>query len=244
MWLCYLQDDYKQLSPFSWPTRRVMEQIDQDPKPWSDAQTYTMVAICLTVGIVAGYLVHSPAVASSSVPQAAISQRAVPGNPSGQMPSAADLKRMAEKQVAPLLVDLQKHPKDADLLAKIGRAYLAARQFQSAKQYYEQSVALKANPDALNELSFVYCSLGDVDKGIETLHRALNLDPKDSRLLYNLGVYQWRGKSDPKAAIAAWQGYLKVDPNGPKRAEVERMIAQAKKHLNIPPDTKTDKPAM
>jgi len=221
-----------------------MEPSDQNPKFWSNAQTYTMAVVCLVLGMVAGYVVHSPAAASSSVSEAPVSPRAVPRSPSGEMPSAADLKRMADKQVAPLLADMQKHPKDADLLAKIGRSYLAAQQFQSAEQYYEQSVALKAKPDTLNELAFIYCKLGDVDKAIATLDRALAIDPKNPKVLFNLGVFQWLGKTDAKAAIAAWQSLLKADPNFSKRAEVEQMIAQAKKHLNIPPDTKTEKPAM
>jgi hypothetical protein len=37
---------------------------------------------------------------------------------------------------------------------------------------------------------------------------------------------------------------LKADPNSPKKAQVEQMLAQAKKHLAIPAGTKTEKPAM
>jgi cytochrome c-type biogenesis protein CcmH/NrfG len=160
------------------------------------------------------------------------------------MPSAQDLKRMADKQVAPLLAELQKNPKDADLLTRIGSAYLAVQQYQSAQQYLEQAAAVKASPGILNELSFVEYSLGNVDQAIETLKRALKQDPRNSKLLYNLGMYQWHGKSDPKAAIAAWQAFLKANPRDPKRAQVEHMIAQAKQHLTIAPGTKTDKPAM
>ena len=153
------------------------------------------------------------------------------------------MKRMADKQVAPLLAELEKDPKNADLLSKIGQSYLAAQQFQDAQQYLEQSVSIKPTPDALNALAFVYYSLGDPDKAIETLSRALKLDPKNPKLLYNLGMFQWHGKSDPKAAIAAWQAFLKADPNDPKRPQVEKLIAQAKQHLNIAPGTKTAKPA-
>jgi len=151
---------------------------------------------------------------------------------------------MADKQVAPLLEQLQKTPQDADLLAKIGRAYMAAQQFQSAQQYYERSSTVKPKPENLNELAFVYVKLGDLDKAIATLHQALKLDPNNAKVLFNLGYFEWKGKADPKAAIAAWQGYLKADPKSPRRAEVEQMMAQAKRHLAIAPGTKTEKPAM
>ena len=221
-----------------------METNERQPKFWSNAQTCVMAGICLIMGFGLGYLVHAPADANHSAPPAVAKSQPAPSGMKGGMPSPEDMKRMADKQVAPLLVELQQHPKDPELLAKIGRSYLAAQQFQSAAPYYEQSASLKPSPETLNELSFVQYSLGDIDKAIETLHRAIKLDPKDSRLLFNLGMFEWHGKSDPKAAIAAWQNLLKVNPNDPKRAQVEQMIAQAKQHLNIAPGTRTDKPAM
>jgi cytochrome c-type biogenesis protein CcmH/NrfG len=218
-----------------------MDAPDHQPKFWSNAQAYSMAAICLILGVVVGYLVHAPAVASSNTPTAVVAQ---PPSAPASMPSAQDLKRMADKQVAPLVSELQKHPKDADLLTRIGTAYLAAQQYQSAQPYLQQAAAVKASPEILNELSFVQYSLGNVDQAIETLNRALKQDARNSKLLYNLGMYEWHGKSDPKAAIAAWQSFLKASPSDPKRAQVEQMIAQARQHLKIAPGTKTDKPVM
>lgn len=215
---------------------------DQTRNLWSNAQAYGMAVICLILGIVAGYLLRAPAVAS---PARSISEISAPlSGPAPEMPSAADMKRMADKQVAPSLADLEKHPKDPDLLAKIAHAYMAAQQFQTAEQYYEKSIAAKPNVDTLNELAFVYVKLGDLDRGIATLNQALAIEPKNPQVLFNLGYFEWKGKADPKAAIAAWQAFLKADPNSPKKAEVEQMLAQAKKHLNIPAGTRTKKPAM
>jgi len=217
---------------------------DQDSKFWSDAQTYSMAVICLILGIAAGYLLHAPAVASPSPSISEVSAPALPAAAAPQMPSAADMKRMADAQVAPLLAVLEKHPNDADLLAKIAHSYMASQQFQSAQQYYEKSIAAKPKVDTLNELAFVYVRLGDLDRGIATLNQALAIDPQNPQVLFNLGYFEWKGKADPKAAIAAWQAFLKADPNSPKKAQVEQMLAQARKHLTIPAGTKTEKPAM
>jgi cytochrome c-type biogenesis protein CcmH/NrfG len=218
---------------------------DQDSKFWSNAQTYGMAVICMILGIAAGYLLHAPAVASPAPSTPSTGEISAPASPAApQMPSASDMKRMADKQVAPMLADLEKHPNDADLLAKIARAYMAGQQFQSAQQYYEKSIAAKPKVDALNELAFVYVKLGDLDRGIATLNQALAIDPKNPQVLYNLGYFEWKGRADPKAAIAAWQAFLKADPKSPKKAQVEQMLAQAKKHLSIPAGTKTEKPAM
>ncbi|SPF44412.1 putative Tetratricopeptide repeat protein [Candidatus Sulfotelmatobacter kueseliae] len=220
-----------------------MSNVSKSSQNWNNVQTYGMAVTCLLLGIAAGYFLHAPVEARPNTMEAAVASNPPFAPASMQMPSAADLKRMADKQVAPLLEQLQKDPKDADLLAKIGSSYMAAQQFDSARQYYEQSVAVKPQADVMNQLAFVYVKLGDLDKGIETLNQALTVDPKNPGILYNLGFYEWKGKADPKAAIAAWNTLLKVDPKNPKRAEVEQMMAQAKKHLGIAPGTKTEKPA-
>lgn len=221
-----------------------MEAMDQHPRSWNSTKAYIMAVISLILGLAIGYLMNSPREMSSTAPAADTVQRPMPGAGKATMPSADDMKRMADKQVAPLLAELQKNPKDADLLSRIGQSYLAAQQFQTAEQYLEQSVAVKAKPENLNALAFVYYSVGDVDKAIETLNRALKIDPNDPKVLFNLGMFEWHGKSDPKAAIAAWQTFVKDHPNDPKRPEVEKLIAQAKRHLNLPPGAKTDKPSM
>ena len=116
---------------------------DQDPKFWSNAQTYGMALICLILGVAAGYLLHAPAVANAN---STISQVSAPTSTaaSPQMPSATDMKRMADKQVAPLLADLERHPNDAALLANIAHNYMAAQQFQSAQQYYQNPEKFKS----------------------------------------------------------------------------------------------------
>lgn len=153
---------------------------DQEPKFWSNAQTYGMALICLILGVAAGYLLHAPAVANANATISQVSAPASAATTPPQMPSAADMKRMADKQVAPLLADLEKHPNDADLLAKIAHAYMAAQRFQSAHEYYEKCVALKPKVDTLNELSFVYVKLGDLDRGIATLNKGIDNRSEES----------------------------------------------------------------
>lgn len=217
---------------------------DPLPKSWTASQAYTMATVCLILGILVGYLLNSPKPTALNTPVTAVAPQPASGGMAGGMPTASDMKRMADKQVAPLLAELQKNPSDPALLEKIGHSYLAAQQYLDARQYLEKSAGVKPNVDTLNELAFVDYSMGDTDKAIETLNRALKIDPKNPQVLFNLGMFEWHGRSDPKAAIAAWERFVKANPNSPKRAEAEHMIAQAKQHLNIAPGTKTDKPAL
>jgi cytochrome c-type biogenesis protein CcmH/NrfG len=217
-----------------------MDEKAQQQKLWTPVQAYTLWAICILLGIAIGYLFHSPvsATASADVPT---SPRET-GLATGQV-TPQQLKHMADKKAEPLLAQLKDDPNNTNLLLNIGNVYLAAQQFDDARQYYEREVAVK--PDALGftQLASAYYYLGDVDKGITALHRALEVNPAFPNALYDLGVLEWRGKSDAKAAVAAWEKFLKVSPNDPHRAQVEKMTALAKKHSAIPAGTKTDKPA-
>ncbi len=211
------------------------------PKLWSNVRAYGLSVTCLLAGLVIGYLLRVPAPAKSPVALDAPTSRAAG---MGQL-TAEQLKHMADKKAEPLLAELQKHPKDADLLAKIASTYFAAHQFKTAQEYYERALAVKGK-DAfvLSRLSSCYYYAGDADKAIATLEQALKIEPGNADALFNLGMLEWRVKTDPKAAIAAWEKLLQAHPDDPNRSQVEQLIARARQHLNIPPGTKTDKPAM
>jgi cytochrome c-type biogenesis protein CcmH/NrfG len=216
-----------------------MSASDEQTKSWSNTQAYTLSVICLILGVVVGYLMRAPKTPVANVEQAPPAADSM----AGSMPTPDQLKHMADMQAEPLLAALQKQPNDAALLAKIGDAYFAAQQFQAAATYYERAAASQPDAKTLTQLASSYYYGGEADKAIAALNRALQLDPKYADALFNLGMIQWRAKNDPQAAIVAWERLLKTNPDHPRRAQIEQAIARAKQHLNIPPGTKTDKPA-
>jgi cytochrome c-type biogenesis protein CcmH/NrfG len=54
--------------------------------------------------------------------------------------------------------------------------------------------------------------------------------------LFNIGFVKWHAQGNREAAIAAWKQLLKTNPNHPKRAQVEELLVQAKRHRDIPMD--------
>ena len=153
------------------------------------------------------------------------------------------LAHMADKQAEPLLAQLKTNPKDASVLLNVGNIYLAARQPKEAQSYYERSLAVKAaDANVLTQLATSYYNQGDSDKAMLTLQRALKVDPSFANALFNLGWIKWREKADAKGAIILWEKLLKSNPDHPKRAQVEQLIAQAKQHLSMPEEKKSDQP--
>ena len=214
---------------------------------WTSVQVYAMSVLCLLVGVTVGFL-YRGSNASQASTSAPVVQQQMPGANPGQAqqpPSPDQMKQMADKQVAPLLEQANKNPSDFDALIKIGGYYFAARQFDKAATFYEKAANVKQTADVLTKLSNAQFYGGSGDKAIDTLNRALQLDPKFANALYNLGMLKWQVRGDVKGAIASWERLLKVtDPNNPNRAAVEKIIYRAKEHEKMSADKKTDKPAM
>ncbi|MGA7752569.1 MAG: tetratricopeptide repeat protein [Candidatus Sulfotelmatobacter sp.] len=205
---------------------------------WEPWQMYAMAAACLVIGVLVGYLARGSAPARSvptAQPATAVATAAPASQPPQQMPSLEDMKRMADKQVEPLLAKLQADPKNADLLNQVGNVYRMTHQFKTAASYYQQS--LDANPKNVGvrtDLASCLYYQGDVDGAIAQLEKSLTYDPKHAGTLFNLGMIRWKGKGDAAGAVAAWQTLLKLNPRYENKPALEKLIADAKTHPGKP----------
>ncbi len=210
---------------------------------WSSTQAYVLAAICLLLGLAIGYLLRGSA--GPAQPQAATVQEQTPPPASGAQPSPADLKRMADTQAAPLLMQLRNDPNNAELLAQAGNLYYDAQQYREAIDYYQRVLNLRPdNADVRTDMGTAYFYLGDSDRALKEFDTALKSSPNHANTLFNTGMVKWQGKMDVNGAVAAWQKLLETNPSYPNRDKVENLIKQAKEHTNIKPGQKTDKPAM
>jgi cytochrome c-type biogenesis protein CcmH/NrfG len=192
---------------------------------------WALAGICLLLGMGVLYLAFAPFRASAFKNQAtspAVSH-------SADMTISPDrMKQEADSQAEPLLARLEKSPDDPVLLAEIGKIYYQMRQFPLAAKFYEDSVRANPDPVVLVKLGGAYHFKGDDDAAIRTWDDALRLDPGNADALFNIGLVQWQVRGNRKEAIAAWQKLLKMNPNHPKRAQVEELLGQAERHPEMP----------
>ena len=221
------------------------------PQIWSSTQAYVMAVLCLLVGCAVGYLLRGSVGGNTPAPATAQQQQAMPSAGMGstgmgqQMPSPEQLKEMADKQAAPLLEQLKSKPNDPALLAQAGNLYYDAQIFPSAIDYYQKALANAPKDSKVRtDMATAMFYMGDVDHSLSEFDRALSDDPKNGNALFNRGIVKWQGKMDVKGAVADWELLLKENPNYEQADQVRMYIAQAKKHQNIKPGQKTDKPAM
>jgi cytochrome c-type biogenesis protein CcmH/NrfG len=209
-----------------------------------------MAVLCLLVGCAVGYLLRgSMGGGSTAAPAPAVANEQPQPMPQGgmgqQAPTPAQMKAMADKQAAPLLEQLKSRPNDAELIAQIGNMYYDAQIFPVAIDYYQKSLAITPkNSNVRTDMATAMFYSNDPDRAIAEFDHALKDDPKNSNALFNRGIVKWRGKMDVNGAVADWQLLLKQNPNYEQADQVRMYMAEAKKHSNIKPGQKTDKPAM
>jgi len=203
---------------------------------WNTKQVYVMAGTCLLLGLALGYLFRGSETRSRLTAPGGVTQPAVqPGSGAGmhQMPTLEQMKQMADKQAEPLLLKLKDDPRNASLLAQIGKTYEATHQFKDAAGYFQKS--LEINPkDIATRVEMASCVYygGDADGALGQLQRSLKDDPGNANALFNLGYIRWKGKNDVKGAVAAWEQLLKSNPRleEAKKSQVEKLIADARQH--------------
>ena len=111
----------------------------------------------------------------------------------------------------------------------------AARQSLFAERYGEAIAAYQAvlkrdpkNVDALTHLGLIVAIGGHADQALDTIGRALAIDPDYGPALLYRGQILWENKQDAKEAIRAWERFLKVVPRGEDHDRVAKMIADAR----------------
>jgi tetratricopeptide (TPR) repeat protein len=78
----------------------------------------------------------------------------------------------------------------------------------------------------------MYRNAGEIDKAIDEFKKAAQIDPKHVNSRYNLGLVLLHDKRDIKAAIKAWEDYLKVDPNSERANRIKAQLDKLKAMAN------------
>ena len=204
---------------------------------WTSVQAYTLAVICLLVGIAGGWFVRGSGTTSAAT-RSAIASAPDSTGAGAPTPTPAQLQHMADTQVAPMLEKLKSDPNNAELLASIGNVYYDAQLYPSAIDYYGRALKVQpSNSNVRTDMATAYWYTGSADSAIAEFQKSLSYEPNKANTLFNLGIVQWQGKMDIKAAVATWQKLLDTNPNYEGKEKVLELMAQAKQHSNLKPGT-------
>jgi tetratricopeptide (TPR) repeat protein len=192
------------------------------------------LAIGLMVGLVVGYILAerqpvppARALALGLNPTAGQNPAMPEGHPPVDGQSAAATQQL-RRQVAEIEGLLSATPDDPRLLAAMGNVYFDAERWQDARGWYEKSLELA--PDDINvltDLAVVERNLGQPERALALLDRALAVDSSHWQALYNkVVVYQFDLHQHDAAADAlrALQQLKESNPQIPDLAGLEREV--------------------
>ncbi len=186
------------------------------------------VVIALLVGFVSGAIVGILWVTKGKekTPVVQKPQMPPPGAPEVIPPGPSPVE--AASKIQTLKDILKKDPKNLPAWVELGNLYFDTNQPKEAIDAYNHYLAVKPDSaDVRTDMGIMYRKLGEFDKAIEQFKKAAQSDPKHINSRYNLGLVLLHDKGDMKAAIKAWEDYLKVDPNSERaqriRAQIEKM---------------------
>ena len=202
---------------------------------WSSRQALMLVTLCLSAGIVGGWLIRglqsssSPLAQPRSAPSTSASTSTTP-NSANSAPNPARLKEMADAQAAPLLAKLNADPKNPATLADIANLYYDAQQYSVAVDFYNRSLQSQPSDASVRtDMATAYWYMGNADEAISQFNKALEYAPTNPNTLFNLGLVKWQGKHDGTGAIALWKKLLEFNPNYEQKDKVLQMLSDVQK---------------
>lgn len=192
---------------------------------WSSTKVYVLGGICLLLGIAVGALFHGPA-KPSVAPVPGQTMNSAPAMPAQGMPGMG----MDPSAVLndPIFEKVKSDPNNFELLAQAGIVAMKGGNPKVAIDYYQRALKVKEDPEVRTNLGNAYFRSGEADEALAQFATVLKSNPKDPNALYNSGVVRLMGKNDPKGAAAAWEMFLKYNPDHPRRAKVEEMLQRVK----------------
>lgn len=191
-------------------------------KPESLAYAIAGVAF----GLIAGWIIGTQQ-AGRSVPVSQVQSQAAPaGNGAASGGQAAVLD---EAQVQALKTVAEKEPSSVGPRVQLGNLYFDAERYQEAITWYEAAVKLTPRDVNLStDLGVAYYYTNQADKAIAQLTRSLEIEPKHTKTLLNMGIVKAFGKQDLAGATKAWEEVVQLAPDSPEGQAAKRAIDSLK----------------
>jgi cytochrome c-type biogenesis protein CcmH/NrfG len=180
-------------------------------------------------GLLCGWMLGAQQAApvSTAAPQVAqapaspAAQQAAPGS----APAAVD-----PSQVQALERTAQQNPRDSAVRAQLGNLYFDAERYADAAKWYQASLDLApANADVSTDLAVSFYYTNQTDKALTQFARSLEIDPKHTKTLLNLGIVRAFGKQDLTGAAEAWQQVVALAPADSPEARAARQALEGLK---------------
>lgn len=140
-----------------------------------------------------------------------------------------------QQQISMLKGIVAKDPDNRNAWVQLGNNYFDSNQPMNAVEAYDKALQLDGNdPNVLTDQGVMYRRLGWYDKAVKNFEKASKVDPNHRQSLYNLGIVYRDDLHDIPNAIAAWERFLAINPNGPGSDQVRAELKSLKSSPTMP----------
>jgi cytochrome c-type biogenesis protein CcmH/NrfG len=125
---------------------------------------------------------------------------------------------------------LAQNPRDLEALVGLGRIYLQSGQMPKAIELYKRALEIdRNNVSALSGLAMILAQAGHSDQALTLFDRALAINPQVPMALLFKGRILYEERKDYAGAIANWEQFLSVMPQGGPAEVVRGWIEEARR---------------
>lgn len=187
-------------------------------------QSVVFAAVGAIFGLIAGWIIGSQQ-AQPGAPRPAPAPSAAAAPSGGESSSVTRAAALDEAQVQALKRVAEQEPSNATPRIQLGNLYLDAERYPEAIQWYGEAVKLAPNDvDASTDLGVCLYYTNQPDQALAQFAHSLQIDPKHTKTLLNVGIVKAFGKQDLAGAIQAWQQVIDVSPESPEGQAAKRAL--------------------
>jgi cytochrome c-type biogenesis protein CcmH/NrfG len=131
---------------------------------------------------------------------------------------------------AALEARLNQNPRDVEALVGLGRLALQTGQMPKAIDLYKRALEVDSNNvSALSGMAMILAQAGHSDQALMLFDRALAINPQVPMALLFKGRILYEDKRDYPGAIANWEQFLRMMPQGSAAEVVRGWIEEARR---------------
>lgn len=135
-----------------------------------------------------------------------------------------------DEAVATLESRLTQNPRDVNALVGLGRIYLQTGQMPKAIEVYKRALEVDGrNVSALSGMAMILAQAGHNEQALTLFDQALAINPQFPMALLFKGRILYEDKRDFAGAIASWERFLALVPQGEPAEVVRGWIADARR---------------
>ena len=144
--------------------------------------------------------------------------------------TAPDAPANGAQMITALETRLSQNPRDLEALVGLGRLHLQMGQMPKAIEFYKRALEVDSNNvSALSGMAMIMAQAGHSDQALTLFNRALAINPQVPMALLFKGRLLYEDKKDYAGAIASWEQFLRVMPQGGPADVVRGWIEEARR---------------